>query len=346
VASEQEHQAMRHAVTLAARGRGTTSPNPVVGCVILGSDGVTVVGEGWHERAGGPHAEVNALAAAGQRAAGGTAVVTLEPCSHVGRTGPCTEALLSAGIVRVVVGVADPDPVAAGGAAVLRAAGVDVETDVETEAAARVNEHWLHAIRTRRPFVIWKYAATLDGRSAAADGSSRWITGSAARTDVHRLRAEVDAVVVGVGTVLADDPELTVRHVDAAHQPIRVVLDSEGRTPATARVRDDAADTWILTADDVPRHDVDAVLTLLYDRGVRSVLLEGGPTLAGAFLDAGRIDEVVGYVAPALLGQGTSALAASSTGSSIDRAQRLHLIDVTSLDGDLRLTARPAREGV
>src|SRR3954454_15895966 len=187
VASEQEHQAMRRAVTLAARGRGTTSPNPVVGCVVLSSDGVTVVGEGWHERAGGPHAEVNALADAGERAAGGTAVVTLEPCSHVGRTGPCTEALLAAGVARVVVGVADPDPVAAGGAAVLRAAGVDVETGVEVEAAAAVNEHWLHATRTRRPFVIWKYAATLDGRSAAADGSSRWITGSAARTDVHRL---------------------------------------------------------------------------------------------------------------------------------------------------------------
>lgn len=336
---------MRRAATLAARGRGTTSPNPVVGCVLLGSDGVTVVGEGWHERAGGPHAEVNALTAAGEGAAGGTAVVTLEPCSHVGRTGPCTEALLAAGVARVVVGTTDPNPVAAGGAAVLRAAGVDVETGVEADAAAAVNEHWLHATRNRRPFVIWKYAATLDGRSAAADGSSRWITGSAARTDVHRLRAEVDAVVVGVGTVLADDPALTVRHVSevaAAHQPIRVVLDSDGRTPATARVRDDAAPTWILTTDDVPRHDVDAVLTLLFERGVRSVLLEGGPTLAGAFLDAGRIDEIIGYVAPALLGQGKPALLARNTGSSIEQAARLHLIDVTPLDGDLRVTARPA----
>ena len=252
-------------------------------------------------------------------------------------------------MARVVVAVADPNPVAAGGVEVLRAAGVEVETGVEEDTAAAVNEHWLHATRTQRPFVIWKYAATLDGRSAAADGSSRWITGSAARTDVHRLRAEVDAVVVGVGTVLADDPALTVRHVDdvaAAHQPIRVVLDSDGRTPATARVRDDAAPTWILTSDDVPRHDVDAVLTLLFERGVRSVLLEGGPTIAGAFLDAGRIDEVIGYVAPALLGQGKSALATHSTGSSIDRAARLNLIDVTPLDGDLRVTARPAHEGV
>jgi diaminohydroxyphosphoribosylaminopyrimidine deaminase/5-amino-6-(5-phosphoribosylamino)uracil reductase len=159
----------------------------------------------------------------------------------------------------------------------------------------------------------------------------------------------VDAVVVGVGTVLADDPALTVRHVglqDAAQQPIRVVLDSDGRTPATAQVRDGSAPTWILTTEDVPRHDVDAVLALLYERGVRSVLLEGGPTLAGAFLDAGRIDEIIGYVAPALLGQGKPALAARDTGSSIDRAARLHLIDVTPLDGDLRLTARPVVEGV
>ena len=236
---------MLRAIELAARGLGSTSPNPVVGCVILAADG-SLAGEGWHQRAGGPHAEVEALAAAGAKARGGTAVVTLEPCSHTGRTGACTTALRAAGVSRVVFAVNDPNPAAAGGAAVLSEAGIDVASGLLEAEAARGNEAWLHWVSRGRPFVIWKYAASLDGQVAAADGTSRWITGESARRDVHRLRGEVDAVAVGVGTVIADDPQLTVRTEPAApRQPLRVVFDRSGRTPSAARVRDDAAETVI-----------------------------------------------------------------------------------------------------
>jgi diaminohydroxyphosphoribosylaminopyrimidine deaminase/5-amino-6-(5-phosphoribosylamino)uracil reductase len=339
---------MLRAVRLAARGRATTLPNPVVGCVVLSPDGVAV-GEGWHERAGGPHAEVVALAAAGPAARGATAVVTLEPCAHTGRTGPCTQALLDAGIARVVVAVADPSAEAGGGAAALRDAGVDVETGVESTEAEAVNEPWLVAVRRGRPFVTWKVAATLDGRVAAADGTSRWITGEAARADVHRLRAEVDTMLVGVGTVLADDPALTVRTPSgepAERQPLRVVADTDGRTPVGARVRDRSAPTWLATADEVGRGpdgriDLDALLRHLFDRGQRHVLLEGGPSLAAAFLRAGFVDRVVAYVAPALLGAGPAAVGDLGV-ATIDDALRLRLEDVVRVGDDVRLTLRPA----
>ena len=348
MASTAEEAAMRRAAVLAARGLGTASPNPVVGCVVLGADGTTVAGQGWHERAGGPHAEVAALQAAGHRARGGTAVVTLEPCAHTGRTGPCTSALIDAGVRRVVVAVADPDPVAAGGAAVLRQAGIDVEIGVGAREAEAVNEHWLHAVRTGRPFVTWKFAASLDGRVAARDGSSRWITGSEARADAHRLRAACDAVLVGIGTVLADDPELAVRDAPVPRgQPLRVVLDSRGRTPAQARVRNGSADTLVLTATDVPGApgyglDLPAVLGLLAGRGVRRVLVEGGPTVAGAFVDAGLVDEVVAYLAPALLGGPPAHPALSGHGAAtVAGIRRLRTVDVDRLGVDLRVTARP-----
>ncbi|WP_433441897.1 bifunctional diaminohydroxyphosphoribosylaminopyrimidine deaminase/5-amino-6-(5-phosphoribosylamino)uracil reductase RibD [Nonomuraea sp. CA-141351] len=211
----QDAAHMARAVELAARGHGTTSPNPVVGCVVLNAFG-QVVGEGFHAYAGGPHAEVVALAQAGERARGGTAYVTLEPCDHTGRTGPCSWALLSAGIARVVIAVADPNPKAAGGAARLRAHGVSVTTGVLTAEASLVNEEWLTYARLGRPHVTWKFAATLDGRSAAADGTSQWITSPEARADVHRLRAASDAIVAGIGTVLADDPHLTARPAPTA----------------------------------------------------------------------------------------------------------------------------------
>lgn len=334
--------AMRRALDLARRGLGTTAPNPVVGAVILDRSGEPV-GEGWHARAGGPHAEIVALTAAGPKARGGTAVVTLEPCAHTGRTGPCTSALISAGVARVVF--AGADPLHAGGAAVLRAAGIDVHGGLLAEQAAEGNEAWLHAVRTGRPFVTWKYAATLDGRSAAADGSSRWITGAEARADVHRLRADADAVLVGVGTVLADDPQLTARDVEEPRQPLRVMLDTEGRTPPEARVRDGAAATLILTGADVKRGpdgrlDLAAALHLLHERGVRSVLLEGGPTLAGAFLAAGLIDKVIGYVAPALLGAGPVSLGDAGI-ATIAQTRRLRITDVARLGEDLRITAYP-----
>ncbi len=329
---------MRLADELAANGLGTTSPNPVVGCVILDASGA-VVGSGWHAYAGGPHAEVVALADAGDRARGGTAVVTLEPCSRTGRTGPCTQALLDAGIARVRYAVADPNPVMAGGAAVLRAAGVDVEGGLLAAEASRTNEAWLHSVRAGRPFVVWKYAAGLDGQVAAADGTSKWITGEQSRLDVHRLRAQVDAIIVGVGTVLADDPELTMRLPGRTvqRQPLRVVLDRRGRTPAGARIRDDQAET-LISAEPPER-----VLAELHGRGVVSVLLEGGPTLAGAFWQAALIDKVIGYVAPVLLGSGAYPVLHDAGIPTITAAPRLQLADVTRCGDDVRLTAYPVQ---
>jgi diaminohydroxyphosphoribosylaminopyrimidine deaminase / 5-amino-6-(5-phosphoribosylamino)uracil reductase len=347
VAGAVEIEAMTRAVALAARGRATTLPNPVVGCVLLSPAG-RVVGEGWHERPGGPHAEVVALRAAGTAARGATAVVTLEPCAHTGRTGACTQALTAAGVTRVVVGVADPWEPAAGGAAQLRAAGVDVEVGVGADAAEAVNRPWLCAVRRRRPFVTWKVATTLDGRVAAADGSSRWITSAPARADVHRLRGECATVLAGVGTVLADDPELTVRDhhgVPLARQPLRVVADSAGRTPPTARVLDDAAPTWVATtaevgADAAGRVDLRRLLEALFARERRHVLVEGGPRLAGALVSAGLVDRVVAYVAPVLLGSGPAALGEAGV-ATIGAALRWRLVDVTRVGDDVRLTLEP-----
>jgi diaminohydroxyphosphoribosylaminopyrimidine deaminase/5-amino-6-(5-phosphoribosylamino)uracil reductase len=331
-------EAMRRAVELSRVVLGTTSPNPPVGAVVLDRSGEPV-GEGATSPPGAPHAEVVALRQAGVRAYGGTLVSTLEPCNHVGRTGPCSAAALEAGVARVVFACSDPTELAGGGAEVLVAGGVEVDAGLlADEVAEGPLEAWLHAQLTGRPFVTWKYAATLDGRSAAADGSSRWITGPEARADVHRLRAEVDAVVVGIGTVLADDPALTVRP-DPGHQPLRVVLDSQGRTPDTARVRDDAAETVILTERDVPAHDPSAVLKVLHDRGIVSVLLEGGPTVAAAFMTAGLVDRVIAYVAPALLGAGPAAVGDLGVGTIAD-ALRLRLCEVSRVGEDVRLTLR------
>ncbi|AEA25619.1 riboflavin biosynthesis protein RibD [Pseudonocardia dioxanivorans CB1190] len=327
--------AMRLALAVSARVHGTTSPNPPVGCVVLDRDG-RVAGTGATAPPGGPHAEVAALAEAGERARGGTAVVTLEPCAHHGRTPPCTDALRAAGIVAVHAGVADPNPVAAGGAAVLRAAGVDVTVGtLGAEVAAGPLRGWLHATRTGRPHVTWKFAATLDGRSAAADGSSRWITGPAARARVHALRATSDAVVVGTGTALADDPALTAR--DAAgtpvpRQPLRVLVGLRHPRPGSHL---DAPDVLHLRT-----HDPDEVLAALHARGVVDVLLEGGPRLAGAFLAAGRVDRVLAHLAPALLGAGPAALADAGVGTIAD-ILRLQVASVELVGGDLVVDAVP-----
>jgi diaminohydroxyphosphoribosylaminopyrimidine deaminase / 5-amino-6-(5-phosphoribosylamino)uracil reductase len=359
VATTTEVDAMRRAVALSARALGATAPNPVVGCVILDAAG-EIAGEGWHQRAGGPHAEVHALFAAGERARGGTALVTLEPCNHTGRTGPCAQALTEAGIARVVYAVADPDHTASGGAETLRAAGVDVAGGLLAAEAETVNAAWLTSVRLGRPYVRWKYAATLDGRIAAADGSSRWITSAEARADVHRLRAEADAVVVGSGTLRADDPHLAVRGIDGVTQPLRVVVDTRARITAGARVLDDAAPTLIAVGKDAdtshlagvdiarlpyaergPGVDVPALLAELFSRGVRSVLLEGGPTLAGAFVAAGAVDTVTGYLAPVLLGAGAAALADAGITTLAD-ALRLDVTDIARLGPDLRVTAVPS----
>ncbi len=359
-APDADIRAMRRAVGLAARGLGSTSPNPVVGCVITDASG-TVVGEGWHERAGGPHAEVHALRAAGEAARGATAYVTLEPCNHTGRTGPCAQALIDAGITRVVYAVPDPDQQAGGGAATLSAAGIDTTAGLLADEAAAGNAAWLTSVRLGRPHVTWKYAATLDGRSAAADGSSRWISSAESRADVHRLRAEADAVVVGSGTLRADDPHLAVRGVDGATQPLRIALDARAQVRPTARVLDDAAPTLLVVGEDadtrhlpgvellrLPLHDgrigVHDLLAGLHARGVRSVLLEGGPALAGAFLEAGAVDRVIGYIAPALLGAGPAALADAGI-TNISAALRLDLTEAVRIGPDLRITAVPAKAG-
>ncbi|MEN3538550.1 bifunctional diaminohydroxyphosphoribosylaminopyrimidine deaminase/5-amino-6-(5-phosphoribosylamino)uracil reductase RibD [Microbispora sp. ZYX-F-249] len=349
---------MRRAIALAARGLGGTSPNPVVGCVVLDSSG-EIAGEGFHAYAGGPHAEVVALREAGGRARGGTAYVTLEPCDHTGRTGPCTAALLEAGVARVVVAVSDPNPKAAGGAATLRRHGVVVDEGVLTAEAEEVNAAWLTFVRAGRPYVTWKFAATVDGRSAAEDGTSQWITSPEARADVHLLRAASDAVVAGIGTVLADDPRLTARvpTPSRAAPVLRVVVDPGARTPATARVLDDEAPTLVAVAEDaaVPAHlsrhavrlprvpggiDLHALLAELHGRQVVSVMVEGGPTLAGAFLREGLVDRVVGYLAPALLGAGPAALGAAGV-STITGIHRLEFAEATPVGPDLKLVLRP-----
>jgi diaminohydroxyphosphoribosylaminopyrimidine deaminase / 5-amino-6-(5-phosphoribosylamino)uracil reductase len=339
-ASQLEETAMRRAIALARQALGTTSPNPNVGCVVLDAAGHPA-GEGHTAPAGGPHAEVRALAEAGERARGGTAVVTLEPCDHTGRTGPCTQALLAAGVARVVVAVRDPDPRAAGGAETLRTAGVQVAEGVLEPAARDAMLGWLTAVPRSRPYVVWKFAATLDGRSAAADGTSKWITSPEARADVHVLRSEVDAIIAGIGTVLADDPHLTAREPDGSprsRQPLRVVLEGSRRTPEKARVNDGAAPTWIVSGADGGRADLPKMLEQLYGRGIRTALLEGGPTLAGAFLAGGLVDRVVAYVAPKLLGAGPAALGDAGI-STLAGARTLDIVDITKIGPDLRLTA-------
>jgi diaminohydroxyphosphoribosylaminopyrimidine deaminase/5-amino-6-(5-phosphoribosylamino)uracil reductase len=341
--------AMRRAVALSAAGGEATHPNPNVGAVVLDASGA-VVGEGRHERAGGPHAEVVALAAAGDRARGGTAVVTLEPCAHTGRTGRCTEALLAAGVARVVYAVAEPTAKAQGGAEVLRAAGVAVDGGLLAAEAEAANERWLTGIRLRRPFVVWKVASTLDGRVAAADGTSRWISSPESRAHAHRLRAEVDTIVAGVGTVLADDPSLTARGTDGrlvAEQPLRVVVDTRGRTPTRARVRDSSAPTWVATAAELGagpdgRVDLAALLSALHDKGRGYALLEGGPTLAGAFVRAGLVDRVVAYLAPTLLGDGVAALSGTGIGT-LAGGVALDVLDVGRCGPDVVVAARPRR---
>ena len=336
--SEAEQFAMQRALALGDTVRGQTSPNPAVGAVVLDDAGERV-GEGATQPAGGPHAEIEALRAAGERARGGTVVVTLEPCAHTGRTPPCVDALIKAGVARVVYAVDDLNPDAAGGAQRLREAGVDVAAGLDEAAAAGgALRPWLHALRTGRPFVTWKLASTLDGRVAAADQSARWISSPASRADSHAFRAIIDAIVVGSGTVLADDPHLTVREVDdhlADHQPLRVVLDRRHRVPQSAQVLDNAAETLLLDTA-VPRF----ALKALHDRGVRHVLLEGGPTLAGAFIEAHCVDEVIAYIAPKLLGTGASALGQAGIGTIAD-AVTLEVDTVSRLGNDVKIVARP-----
>jgi diaminohydroxyphosphoribosylaminopyrimidine deaminase / 5-amino-6-(5-phosphoribosylamino)uracil reductase len=358
---------MARALALGRRARGRTAPNPWVGCVLV-RDG-EVVGEGATEPPGGPHAEAVALGAAGERARGATAHVTLEPCSHHGRTPPCADALVAAGVARVVVALEDPDPVVAGtGLAHLRAHGVDVTVGEGAEEAARDLLPYLVHRRLGRAATVVKLAASIDGRTAAADGSSQWITGPEARADVHRRRAESQAVVVGSGTALADRPTLTARDVAAppACQPLRVLLDGRGRVPAdgplfdpalaptlvltTGAAPDDAVAAWWRAGADVhalpPAPDGDGVdlvaaLALLGRRGVLQALVEPGPTLAGALVDAGLVDRLLLYVGPALLGIDGRPSFATAGPATIADASRWRLVDVARVGDDVRLEYEP-----
>ena len=338
MASDTEISAMRRALD-AARGVSRTLPNPRVGCVLLAPDG-TELAIGVHRGAGTAHAEVDALTQAGEAARGATAVVTLEPCNHTGRTGPCAQALIKAGVARVVFGQIDPDKSAAGGAETLTAAGIDVESGVLADEALALNVEWTHAVTNGRPYVTWKYAATLDGLSAAPDGTSKWITGDAARRDVQVFRAEADAIVAGTGAVIADDPRLTVRDsndlpLPFEQQPLRVVV-GETKIPSYYRVFDRVAPTLMIQS-----RDPATVLQKLVENDIRHVWLEGGPRIAGAFWNAGLIDRVIGYIAPAMLGSGRAALEGEATTLADLRPIDIH--DLTMIGDDIRIIGTPGR---
>ena len=331
--TEAERHAMTRAIELAARGpRGV---NPQVGAVILSPTG-DVIAEGWHRGAGTPHAEVDALSnLEGDAARGATAVVSLEPCNHTGRTGPCALALIEAGVARVVYAESDPGDASSGGAERLRAAGVDVEAGEQREAVDALISGWLTAQRLGRPRITVKWAQSLDGRAAAADGTSQWITGPQARADVHQRRSIADAIVVGTGTVLADDPSLTARDGDALYesQPVPVVIGSR-ETPADAAVRRHPhAPLFYAT------HDLHSVVADLHARGIQSIFVEGGPALASSFIAAGLADCILAYVAPVLLGGGRLALTDIGV-PTISSARRLIVDEWKPLGADLLVIAR------
>ena len=340
-----EQAAMVRALEVAAAPDVPLGPNPRVGCVLLDDAGDTVA-EGHHRGAGTAHAEADALTHAGDRARGTTAVVTLEPCDHTGRTGPCAEALVQAGVRRVVFAQSDPNPLAAGGAATLRAAGIEVGSGLLVEEARALNAVWTFAVEHGRPFVTWKFATTLDGRSAAPDGTSRWVSSPAARLDTHRLRALCDVILVGTGTVAVDDPALTVRDEHDQpldRQPLRVVMGERDLDP-DARIFDPSL-AHGTAGIHLRTRDPHQALADLAGRDRQHVFLEGGPTLAAAFLRRGLVDEIVAYVAPMLLGAGTAAVADLGISTLAD-AVRPRVTDVTVLDGEepnVRLTMTPAR---
>lgn len=336
--NDAERDAMSRALALAANGpRGV---NPQVGAVILSPTGETLA-EGWHRGSGTPHAEVDALAQlTPEQSRGATAVVTLEPCNHTGRTGPCALALIDAGITRVVYALDDPGAVSGGGAERMRAASIDVVTGEQKDAAERLIGDWLHTQRLGRPHVTVKWAQSLDGRAAASDGTSQWITGPDARADVHRRRAASDAIVVGTGTVLADDPALTARNGDSLYpdQPIPVVIGSR-TTPADAALRRHPHTPLFY-----PGHDLRSVLDDLRGRGIQRVFVEGGPTLASAFLAAGLADTVLAYIAPVLLGGDRLALTDIGVATIVD-AHRLTIDEWMPLGTNLLAIAHRTPEG-
>jgi diaminohydroxyphosphoribosylaminopyrimidine deaminase/5-amino-6-(5-phosphoribosylamino)uracil reductase len=350
---------MRRALALAERGWGQTAPNPMVGAVVV-RDGVAV-GEGWHTAYGAPHAEVEALRAAGDRARGATVYVTLEPCDHHGKTPPCTEALIAAGVRRVVAACEDPSPVARGGAERLRAAGIEVDVGIEADAARELNAPFFHALVSDRPFVRLKLAMSLDGAIADETRAPGWLTGEAARREVHHLRAGADAIAVGIGTVLADDPALTVRDVPAPRvPPIRIVFDGSARLPADSRLARSAREVPVLVVCRTPdagraaaleRLGVALVrattlreaLVALRGRSIRSILVEGGAALAGSLLREALVDRLVIFRAPLVLGGGALGAFGGIPPVRVQDAPRWRLLEARRLEDDeLTIYAPPA----
>jgi diaminohydroxyphosphoribosylaminopyrimidine deaminase/5-amino-6-(5-phosphoribosylamino)uracil reductase len=349
--SDFDRAMMRRALALAAKGMYTTTPNPRVGCVV--TRGETIIGEGWHERAGSPHAEV--LALRGIDAAGATVYVNLEPCNHHGRTPPCVPALVQAGVARVVAAMRDPNREAAGGAEALAAAGIRFEHGLLEDEARELNVGFVSRVTRGRPWVRMKIASTLDGRTALPDGRSQWITGPEARRDGHRWRARASAILTGIGTVRADDPQLTVREVETPRQPLRVIIDSRLETPHEARIlrgervlvfagREGALPNAEVIALPNPQGKVDLprMLELLAQRGVNELHVEAGFRLNGSLVREGCVDEFLLYFNPSFLGDGAQGMLDLPALASLDARLRLRLVSLERLGDDLRLLARPA----
>jgi diaminohydroxyphosphoribosylaminopyrimidine deaminase/5-amino-6-(5-phosphoribosylamino)uracil reductase len=356
--SPADHAYMAQALQLAEKGLYSTSPNPRVGCVIV--HGGEVVGRGWHERAGGPHAEINALAGAGSRARGAVAYVTLEPCSHHGRTPPCAEALIKAGIARLIMAMEDPNPLVAGkGSALLRQAGVEVQAGLMEAQAQKLNVGFVSRMTRGRPWVRLKIAASLDGKTALNNGASQWITDEPARRDGHRLRARSCAILTGIGTVLADDPELNVRHIETSRQPLRVIVDSRLRIPLDSKVlRGEQA--LIFTASDCQEKttalrdmgasvirlpDADGKLDLakmmqaLAGLEINELLLEAGAGLNGALISAALVDELVIYLAPYFLGDAARGMVQLPELAFLEEKRALAIHEVRAIGADMRISA-------
>jgi diaminohydroxyphosphoribosylaminopyrimidine deaminase/5-amino-6-(5-phosphoribosylamino)uracil reductase len=357
--SPDDHEFMAKALRLARRGMFTTSPNPRVGCVVVRAG--VVVGEGWHDRAGAAHAEVNALAAAGDLAHGATVYVNLEPCSHHGRTPPCAEALIAAGVVRVVAAMADPNPLVAGkGFSLLAAAGISVESALLQADAGELNIGFVARMTRGRPWVRLKMAASLDGKSALLNGRSQWITGTAARRDGHRWRARACAILTGIGTVRDDDPSLTVRDIETTRQPLRVVVDSHleialgatvlcGGNTLIATATENVAKIATLSAagvevlvmpNDHGKVDLDRLLEELARRGINEIHVEAGFKLNGSLLRAGLVDELLLYLAPTLLGDGARGMFDLPALTEMSGRRDLQIHDLRQIGTDLRLLAR------
>lgn len=347
---------MARAMQLARLGIRTTHPNPRVGCVVV-ADG-EIVGEGWHEKAGEPHAEILALGRAGERARGATVYLNLEPCCHQGRTPPCTDAMIDAGVRRVVVAMQDPNPqVGGGGVEMLRRAGIEVDVGLMHDTARRLNRGFVSRMTRGRPWVTLKTAASLDGRTAMADGESQWITGEAARADGHRLRAAASAIMTGSGTALADDPALTARLEGVTRQPLRVLVDGGLRVPSTRRLFAPTADVVVATAtepaaaeyadhvdvvclpDAAGRVDMAGLMRHLGEREINELLVETGPSLAGCLLKNALVDEIVVYMAPVLLGGGAKGMFDLPQVKTLEDHIPLDIADTRWIGTDLKLTA-------